>query len=77
MTSREFDLTRCKEVWELRNKKNKKGKSLFSFEEIGLMVGVSESRASMMYDTYDQHVLLEEARADLAEWRHFLYEVAK
>ena len=68
MTSREFDLTRCKEVWELRNKKNKKGKSLFSFEEIGLMVGVSESRASMMFDTYDQHKLLEEARSDYLEW---------
>ena len=71
MTSREFDLTRCKEVWELRNRK---GKKRLSFKEIGALVGVSESRASMMFDTYDQHVLLEEARADLAEWRHFLYE---
>ena len=65
MTSREFDLTRCKEVWELRNRKG--GKRL-SFKEIGALVGVSESRASKMFDTYDQHKLLEEARSDYLEW---------
>ena len=66
MTRRVFDMSHCQKAYELRLQ-------ALSFKKIGALLGVSEQRASEMFVTYKHHLELEEARADLAEWRHSLY----
>lgn len=62
------DLSQCQKAYEMRL-------TGMSYKKIGAALDpkVSEQRASEMFKTWQYHLEEEEARADLAAWRHSLY----